>query len=390
MDSGIENDVLKYPWASMTLGILSDIYNKTGINQESAGGIISVFVQFISKIRLLNSGQIRSELSKLFYEVGQIEGISNWDERFIMGRILRAIDSYSSDMLKGSHDCNTEELRKLLLEEYEVLLKLNFASLIRDSKEAFLETYDQVCERRMSFHSSTFDYSSVFENIKHNEYEKAADNLYYIVSNLHYEDDQQNLHLQGYAVELKKLADCYNIILKKLRINDRLKLEQLEKENAKLKEGKIKVQEENKQLKQTIEELRAESKFEVKRVISDAEGYEFLKTMIDLGQITEELPLEIPIEQKWDARDFPKEMKPEEKAKQYLERQWKHFPVTRGFFNNTKGGKAFIRYLERNHISELLPTSAQIKQKLFKEHEDILSEINPAVWRILSSNVLKK
>lgn len=113
---------------------------------------------------------------------------------------------------------------------------------------------------------------------------------------------------------------------------------------------------ENKRLKDRIEKLK-----------SGKEGFYTLKSglssLVDLGEITEKLPPEIPEHKKWKASDYPKDWPPKQKAAHYLETFWKNYPVSRSYFSNVKGGQSFYKYISRNNLFELLPDSFQLEFK---------------------------
>ncbi len=125
-----------------------------------------------------------------------------------------------------------------------------------------------------------------------------------------------------------------------------------------------------KELLNRIKELEAENKklkTELRRLKSKDDTFYTLKkdtaAFVDLGDIKEELPTSIPDHKKWKASEYPKEWPPEKKVEEYLKTYWNNYPVTQSYFSNVKGGQAFYKYLQRNEMLHMVPTSFQLKLK---------------------------
>lgn len=123
-------------------------------------------------------------------------------------------------------------------------------------------------------------------------------------------------------------------------------------------------------LLERIEALEAENrrlKAEIRQLKSKDDTYYTLKRdtdgFVDLGEGTEKLPTAIPDHKKWKASDYPKDWPPEKKVEDYLKSYWRNYPVTQSYFGNVKGGQAFYKYLQRNELLHLVPTSFQLKLK---------------------------
>lgn len=116
--------------------------------------------------------------------------------------------------------------------------------------------------------------------------------------------------------------------------------------------------------KKKLKEQQMETGKDIKAVLAEVEGFEFLKRIVDLGEPTKALPKEIPLAKKWNARSQEyKGMSPEEKATKYLEENWKGYPIDLNYFNKSNIGGGFYMYLIRNKIEYLLPTAFERKLK---------------------------